>query len=840
MAHAQTTSAATASARALRVHPSDSAPISAAAVPVVHIGKGKHEQKNLGAVVRGPREGASNLSSGVDTNLQPMGARQEVALTEDYIQEQIGLRKVARERREFRQADHIRDALLMRGILLEDKGNRTFFKRVQPVLKHVQHASHVSQLDTSAPRHAALRNTAVSSDVYSHAFAADACLPSAVGNMSQDEQYGSAHTKDDGGNSVLSAPEACTLRVGNIGREISSNVLRETFGPYGEVGQIKFVAQSSCAFVTLHSIASARAAMAALDGTCICKSKPIHIQIRFKSQILLTRPALGIVPGSAAQPQRAARTMAIQSRQNAQTQNPLQSVDLGVRHNVEEYAADTLPSVMDSRAGIAMGQKGALTHAVALEVQGNVGLWGNMQSREAIEDMAADNAAAAAGKLQSDVKAERGGALSERGSEGNTRGALSTDSNLLETWHALDPLNASRTITRVVGGVAHGHDATFGLQESQMDTESLVGRYNKSLLGKALLAFEGYAQSEHEKVIGIQRAMNSPKTATIFEKWKQLPCLSDLRDGRDENLKHSASASHGKEGGGALHGAIGQGIKKQLQFNAETRNDCAQPPWPSVPPLVGSVGVDAVFSAKPTVLHPMADTLGQMQIPLATPHASDAVLQQYGGLGTLGSGSFVAQGYNAYGTSMMQQLPNPTFGVDYSSHMFENDSKRLSHGQMGMAPHGSMLSVNMNGYAASGYGASAPFYPQQQYVLPSSLYSGGVQQDIGPPTQQPLWWNHQNHYPYMQQQPPQQMSQMPQQSMASSHDATASMANFPMYHPASQAQLNFSRSTTPQQLQQDPAFLTAPVSHLTFVCILQHPVPHCTHCNTHEPILTYC
>eukprot|EP00277_Geminigera_cryophila_P036572 CAMPEP_0173107484 /NCGR_PEP_ID=MMETSP1102-20130122/41845_1 /TAXON_ID=49646 /ORGANISM="Geminigera sp., Strain Caron Lab Isolate" /LENGTH=136 /DNA_ID=CAMNT_0014005163 /DNA_START=249 /DNA_END=656 /DNA_ORIENTATION=+ len=136
--------------------------------------------------------------------------------------------------------------------------------------------------------------------------------------------------------------------------------------------------------------------------------------------------------------------MAIQSRQNAQTQNPLQSVDLGVRHNVEEYAADTLPSVMDSRAGIAMGQKGALTHAVALEVQGNVGLWGNMQSREAIEDMAADNAAAAAGKLQSDVKAERGGALSERGSEGNTRGALSTDSNLLETWHALDPLNASR------------------------------------------------------------------------------------------------------------------------------------------------------------------------------------------------------------------------------------------------------------------------------------------------------------------------------------------------------------------------------------------------------------
>ena len=145
-------------------------------------------------------------------------------------------------------------------------------------------------------------------------------------------------------------------------------------------------------------------------------------------------------------------------------------------------------------------------------------------------------------------------------------------------------------------------------ESADADTDSMTLRYNKSLLGKALLAFEGYAQSEQEKMLGIQRAMNSPKTATIFEKWKRLPCLSELRDGRDgddvklgpptdkrtsRGLGAIGQASVGQ--GGSLHGAIGQGIKRQqmsadaaaLTMHARTQEPLA--PAALVPPAMRAV-----------------------------------------------------------------------------------------------------------------------------------------------------------------------------------------------------------------------------------------------------------
>jgi len=180
--------------------------------------------------------------------------------------------------------------------------------------------------------------------------------------------------------------------------------------------------------------------------------------------------------------------------------------------------------------------------------------------------------------------------------------------------HALDPLDVSRTRNGSgVGAVqastaveAQGSPVDAG--SADVDTESMALRYNKSLLGRALLAFEGYAQSEQEKMLGIQRAMNSPKTATIFEKWKRLPCLSELRDGRDgddvkmgppkdkrnsRGLGAIGQASIGQ--GGSLHGAIGQGIKRQQQSadtEADTFHSLPQeplPPAPLVPPAVRAV-----------------------------------------------------------------------------------------------------------------------------------------------------------------------------------------------------------------------------------------------------------
>ena len=76
-----------------------------------------------------------------------------------------------------------------------------------------------------------------------------------------------------------------------------------------------------------------------------------------------------------------------------------------------------------------------------------------------------------------------------------------------------------------------GHGACADLESNGMSCADAkpLSPYTQRLLGRAFLAFDGYAHSEYEKVLGIQRAINSPKTATIFEKWKRLPTLSDLR-----------------------------------------------------------------------------------------------------------------------------------------------------------------------------------------------------------------------------------------------------------------------------------------------------------------------
>ena len=83
-----------------------------------------------GAVRRGA-EGAGGCEASA-SNLQAAVC----VLTDESILEQVRLRQEARQQREFARADSIRDALLQRGILLQDKGKRTFFKRLQPTHTH--------------------------------------------------------------------------------------------------------------------------------------------------------------------------------------------------------------------------------------------------------------------------------------------------------------------------------------------------------------------------------------------------------------------------------------------------------------------------------------------------------------------------------------------------------------------------------------------------------------------------------------------------------------------------------------------------------------------------------
>ena len=54
--------------------------------------------------------------------------RSKVSITETEIQEKIDLRNKARENKNYTQADKIRDELLDKGVLIEDKDGKTLWK----------------------------------------------------------------------------------------------------------------------------------------------------------------------------------------------------------------------------------------------------------------------------------------------------------------------------------------------------------------------------------------------------------------------------------------------------------------------------------------------------------------------------------------------------------------------------------------------------------------------------------------------------------------------------------------------------------------------------------------
>ena len=54
--------------------------------------------------------------------------RSKVSITETKIQEKIDLRNKARENKDYTQADKIRDELLDKGVLIEDKDGKTIWK----------------------------------------------------------------------------------------------------------------------------------------------------------------------------------------------------------------------------------------------------------------------------------------------------------------------------------------------------------------------------------------------------------------------------------------------------------------------------------------------------------------------------------------------------------------------------------------------------------------------------------------------------------------------------------------------------------------------------------------
>lgn len=306
-----------------------------------------------------------------------------------------------------------------------------------------------------------------------------------------------------------------TLQVGNIDRAVTHEDLREAVCSYSGCAcvSIKFV-KSSRALVTLDSGANEQAAISALDGKCIGKSlKPLSVRL--------------------ARTKRTAREAAAHAMQG----QPVEGND--------ETVATRLES---SEGGRASDGATAPGHA-PLEVA----------------------------NLQADVEAERNGRVC------GVRGmAPGTDSQRVEpAWHALDSLQAfeSPILTApsdcdVNSISAQDAAAAAGAtpartclltSTSDDDTNSLADRYNRMLLGKALLAFEGYAQAEN-----IQRwsgALNSPKTATIFEKWKKLPVS------------------------GSVHGVIGQGIKKQQVKPGPASEDRS---WPAAP----LADADSVFTSQ--------------------------------------------------------------------------------------------------------------------------------------------------------------------------------------------------------------------------------------------------
>ena len=54
--------------------------------------------------------------------------KNRVSITESEIENMLGLRDKARENKNYNEADRIRDELLDKGVLIEDKGGKTLWK----------------------------------------------------------------------------------------------------------------------------------------------------------------------------------------------------------------------------------------------------------------------------------------------------------------------------------------------------------------------------------------------------------------------------------------------------------------------------------------------------------------------------------------------------------------------------------------------------------------------------------------------------------------------------------------------------------------------------------------
>ena len=54
--------------------------------------------------------------------------KKRVSVTESEIENMLGLRDKARENKNYKEADRIRDELLDKGILIEDKDGKTLWK----------------------------------------------------------------------------------------------------------------------------------------------------------------------------------------------------------------------------------------------------------------------------------------------------------------------------------------------------------------------------------------------------------------------------------------------------------------------------------------------------------------------------------------------------------------------------------------------------------------------------------------------------------------------------------------------------------------------------------------
>lgn len=312
------------------------------------------------------------------------------------------------------------------------------------------------------------------------------------------EPTADVNTGSDG--AASQAPGPYTLQIGNIDRAVTDKDLMEALRSYSDCMHIKFV-KSSRAVVTLSSGASARAAMSALDGKCVGKSlKPLIV-----SSVMTPHTAGVPVPV--------------------------------VRDAVEETGGRAAPSGVQNSGGL--------------------------------PDVAPSDAPLAAAKLKANVKAERHSQVSAPAVAGGMAAPPGAKSHRLASWHALDALNAfdpsitappsdvgSGSISSApISGASISVAAAAAEQQSHLDTDGLADRYNRMLLGKALLAFEGYAQAEN-----IQRwsgALNSPKTATIFEKWKRLPVS------------------------GSIHGVIGQNRPSRKAPDAAPEHST----WPAPPPL---------------------------------------------------------------------------------------------------------------------------------------------------------------------------------------------------------------------------------------------------------------